>query len=268
MKCVATSFSAACAALEERCVPPKRCRTAYNIFYQAERNRIIASIPDRPKSSSSSSSASSSSSSAPSSASRRSKGGRPVPHGKIGFLDLARKISTAWKNLSDQERSHYIEIARVDKKRYLQEKEAWKSSVAELERIHSSDEPLPTKSSSSIRMKMMPKHKSTSSTTKMKNLFPSSAQGLTLRISHAAGSSRNARLPSLDIAEAMEPTPIRHDVATDPHFPLPYSCFMENLNSVVINDTDPYSALEVQSLHCVARQLDSASLKFIIERLS
>eukprot|EP00977_Amphora_coffeiformis_P015009 scaffold4286_cov92-Amphora_coffeaeformis.AAC.9 len=238
---MASSGSVTSASLEERCVPPKRCRTAYNIFYQAERNRIVASIPS------------------PSEPSKRpSRGGRPVPHGKIGFLDLARKISVAWKNLSDEERSKYVEIARVDKTRYLEEKAAWKNSVAELERIHSSTESLPSK-------KML-KTKISSSKGQMNGSFPS-VPGI-----------RHPRVvsPSLrsfpNTQDALEPTPICSMVLADPYTPLPYSsatiATFANDNAKMNFRNHSYSALEVQSLQHVSRQLDTASLSFIIDRLS
>ena len=219
--------------LEERCVPPKRCRTAYNIFYQAERNRIVAAIPDQPKSSS-----------------PKGSKGRPAPHGKIGFQDLARKISAAWKGLTDDERSEYITIARADKERYLQEKEAWQDSVAELERIHSSWS-LENISWGQSRSK---KSNKISKTNQCSSRTPSA-----ICPPHLISPSRTPS-PILASDNIFEPTPISHMESIDPYAPMSYGCmgFIDY----------SFSQVEVQSLERVSRELDTASLKFIIARFS
>lgn len=61
-----------------------------------------------------------------------------LPKGKIGFEDLAQTISESWKNLDDETRAIFVDLARLDMERYLAEKEAWQASVAELARVHSS----------------------------------------------------------------------------------------------------------------------------------
>lgn len=104
--------------LNPLCLPTHRCRSAYNIFYQAERLRILASIPDKEDSCSS--------------------GRRRKAHGKIGFQDLAKSIATAWKALDTEARAEYVEAAQCDKERYLREKAEWQDYVARLEKVHSS----------------------------------------------------------------------------------------------------------------------------------
>lgn len=86
---------------EER-TKPKRPLSAYNWFFQTERQRILDETPTR-------------------------KEGKPRrSHGKIGFADLARMIAAKWKSLSKEERQSYDEKAAIDKQRYQREMEEWK----------------------------------------------------------------------------------------------------------------------------------------------
>lgn len=86
---------------------PKRCLTAYNIFFQQERQRLLDSLPAR--------------------SGVKSK----KAHGKIGFAELGRTISRNWKAVTAEQKEYYYELAKVDKKRYLKEMEEWKPSLAE-----------------------------------------------------------------------------------------------------------------------------------------
>jgi HMG-box domain len=86
---------------------PKRPLSAYNFFFQNERQAILQDIPTRTE-------------------------GKPRrSHGKIGFADLARSIAAKWRNLSDQDRAVFDERAVVDKARYRKEMEEWKKSQLE-----------------------------------------------------------------------------------------------------------------------------------------
>lgn len=81
---------------------PKRPLSAYNWFFQTERQRILEETPTR-------------------------KEGKPRrSHGKIGFADLARMIAAKWKSLSKEERAIYDEKAAIDKQRYQREMDEWK----------------------------------------------------------------------------------------------------------------------------------------------
>jgi HMG-box domain len=81
---------------------PKRPLSAYNWFFQTERQRILEETPTR-------------------------KEGKPRrSHGKIGFADLARLIAAKWKSLSKEERASYDEKAVIDKQRYQREMKEWK----------------------------------------------------------------------------------------------------------------------------------------------
>lgn len=229
------SATSASLSLEERCAPPKRCRTAYNIYYQAERNRIVASLPEPPK--------------LPSKKVSTKKGGRPVPHGKIGFQDLARQISASWKNLSDEERSKYIESARADKERYLEEKRVWQNSVAELERIHSSGS-LTRITTDKTKEARKNAHRINM---QMNNRFHPTAPP------SPGGSRPDFTIPSRSPSpglDVFEPTPIGQMESIDPYAPIPYQA------------DRVYSQVEAQSLQCISRRLDKDSLQFIVSRLS
>ena len=81
---------------------PKRPLSAYNLFFQAERERILRYAPERPE-------------------------GKPRrSHGKIGFAALARAIAERWKNIEAWERKMYDSKAAQEKLRYTTEMEHWK----------------------------------------------------------------------------------------------------------------------------------------------
>ncbi|GKY95425.1 hypothetical protein MPSEU_000504000 [Mayamaea pseudoterrestris] len=87
---------------------PKRSLSAYNFFFQAQRQNILNAIPSRDDDKP-----------------RRS-------HGKIGFADLARLIASRWKNIDQQEKAVYQQLAADDKARYYREMEVWKKEQIEL----------------------------------------------------------------------------------------------------------------------------------------
>ena len=86
---------------------PKRCLTAYNIFFQQERQRLLKTLPAR--------------------AGVKSK----KAHGKIGFAELGRAISRSWKSVTAEQKAYYRKLAAQDKKRYQREMEEWKAKLAE-----------------------------------------------------------------------------------------------------------------------------------------
>uniref|UniRef100_A0A7S3KVP0 HMG box domain-containing protein n=1 Tax=Amphora coffeiformis TaxID=265554 RepID=A0A7S3KVP0_9STRA len=85
---------------------PKRCLTAYNIFFQQERQRLLKTLPAR--------------------AGVKSK----KAHGKIGFAELGRAISRSWKSVTVEQKAYYRKLAAQDKKRYQREMEEWKAKLA------------------------------------------------------------------------------------------------------------------------------------------
>ena len=203
---------------EDLCTPPKRCRTAYNIFYQDERRRILDSIPN-------------------SVAKPKFSKGRKL-HGKIGFQDLSRAISAAWKALAPPKKEKYMEIARKDKERYLREKEAWHEAVAELEREHSTQPPLVDYSQVG-----MTKKKATNNIIKVYG---------TESHSHSTAS----------MSPVCHHTQTKSEGAPQNYYPL------ERPLPIPCNGFQPYSKLELKSLKNVSQKLDKASIDFLISRFA
>ena len=84
-----------------------QCLTAYNCFFQEERQRLLKTLPAR--------------------AGVKSK----KAHGKIGFSELGKTISRNWKKITPAQKAYYYDLAAKDKKRYLREMEEWKAHLAE-----------------------------------------------------------------------------------------------------------------------------------------
>ena len=89
---------------------PKRCLTAYNLFFHNEREKLLKSrsVPDE---------------------SDKSK------QGKIGFGPLARMVSAKWKEATDEEKAHFTALAKKDRERYDKEMREWRSMQAKLEQL-------------------------------------------------------------------------------------------------------------------------------------
>lgn len=272
--------------------PPKRCRTAYNIFYQDERIRILNSIPDNP-------------------CAKMSKGRKT--HGKIGFQNLAKAIAAAWKALSPLEKQKYDEMARVDKERYLKEKQEWQDSVAELERQHSS-EPLDysslgiqtkkyTKATKATPVTPCAKHHSTSPTSpvaKQSTTFAGNPQEKSVAESHSTFPGK-PRYPYLDMEPlqlhkkfapcndlagisliSLKSNAFKHKAAYHRRTPLQknqaFQCDpMKPLRLAPVDVVplklpstgfEPFSAVEIRSLAKVSKELDRASLDFLVNRFA
>ena len=106
---------------------PKRPLSAYNLFFKHARDEMLASTAS---SGSTAYDHSKHATTLQSPSARRdlSKRGRPPPHRKIGFAEMARQIGAQWKALEGDRREHFESLARVDKQRYLREMEAWKAA--------------------------------------------------------------------------------------------------------------------------------------------
>ena len=97
---------------------PNRPLSAYNLFFQAERAAMLGddikatATADHPP---------------------PEKGQKRIhrkTHGKIGFADMARNIGQKWKDLPDDEKKPFMELATKEKDRYVRELEAWKAEQA------------------------------------------------------------------------------------------------------------------------------------------
>jgi hypothetical protein len=122
---------------------PKRPMSAYNVFFKEQREILLSGIPDKKEEEGKVEEKDPSSDSggmdntdrpngdvrqlpAASKPSRRNRNpGRPKPHGKMGFEEMAKIIGHRWKNLNAEEKFRYQEYAKVDRQRYESEKAIW-----------------------------------------------------------------------------------------------------------------------------------------------
>jgi hypothetical protein len=98
---------------------PKRPLSAYNIFFQHEREKIITDAPEQELSLDFIISVQKMASK------RKEKRRHRKTHGKIGFADLARKIAEKWKKLDSESKSYFEARAEAEKARYKRELEVW-----------------------------------------------------------------------------------------------------------------------------------------------
>ena len=131
---------------------PKRPLSSYNLFFKHTRDELLASTSS---SGSTTYDHSKHATTLQSPSARRdlSKKGRPPPHRKIGFGEMARQIGAKWKALDGDRREHFESLARVDKQRYLREMEAWKVAGGDKDIGTAS----PTGASKSLRKVTAPK---------------------------------------------------------------------------------------------------------------
>ncbi len=129
---------------------PKRPLSAYNIFFKEERTKILSEIPDkklREQRSSKRSRGDGDNEEAEEDEDDTSDKGeedcdddegdgdegkqkkttdkkrKRIPHGKIGFENLAKVVGQRWKDLVEVRRDHYKQLADMDMKRYREEME-------------------------------------------------------------------------------------------------------------------------------------------------
>lgn len=102
---------------------PKRPLSAYNIFFRVERQRILGEglskeyeITDQ------------------------SKRKHRKTHGKVGFAEMAQKISTKWKSMPSSERQPFEQEAHIEKQRYNHEVKQWRKDRDKLAAIESGKE--------------------------------------------------------------------------------------------------------------------------------
>jgi HMG-box domain len=92
---------------------PKRPLSAYNLFFQAERNNLIYSMPN----------VNHAHGYVFNESEIKSQGRKP--HGKIGFAELAQKIAKKWKSLDESEKAVYEARAYIEKESYRKVLENW-----------------------------------------------------------------------------------------------------------------------------------------------
>eukprot|EP00977_Amphora_coffeiformis_P011689 scaffold2820_cov160-Amphora_coffeaeformis.AAC.11 len=88
---------------------PKRPLSAYNLFFQSERGRLLAQLPPR--------------------VGRQPKNS----HGKLGFKDMATTIGKRWRELDDFSKAPYLQLAKQEKIRYEEAKADYRRRLQQQE---------------------------------------------------------------------------------------------------------------------------------------
>jgi len=95
---------------------PKRPLSAYNIFFRFERQSLLGEEVAKDHKVNS-----------------QAKRKHRKTHGKIGFADMARTISSKWKSMDPEEKKPFEVQAATEKQKYLIALEEWKKEQAERE---------------------------------------------------------------------------------------------------------------------------------------
>lgn len=113
---------------------PKRPLSAYNLFFQSERQRILRGTSHGEETPDDDAAANTILLQKILSRSRGQGGRHKKPakkrehvktHGKIGFVQLAKTVGAKWKGLDDASRAVYTALAAVEKTRYRKEVDLW-----------------------------------------------------------------------------------------------------------------------------------------------
>ena len=95
---------------------PKRPLSAYNIFFRSERQALLGEEVTKAHD-----------------LKRQAKRKHRKTHGKIGFAEMARRISSKWKSMDSEQKETFERQAANEKKKYLKALEEWKKEQAERE---------------------------------------------------------------------------------------------------------------------------------------
>lgn len=120
---------------------PKRPLSAYNIFFQEERNRILESIPDKDKKTNENESEGPAAKKNPK---------KKRPHGKIDFEGLAKQIGQKWKNIGSEELERCKKLAAKDTERYEEEMKEYRAKLEEVKNSPSPQENKKQKAETSV----------------------------------------------------------------------------------------------------------------------
>eukprot|EP00977_Amphora_coffeiformis_P020817 scaffold8553_cov111-Amphora_coffeaeformis.AAC.3 len=105
---------------------PKRQLNAYNIFFQNERNRLLATLAEP------------------------QEGSRGNARRGIGFAELARHVSKEWKKANPETRSYFYKLQHEDGERHKGEMEEYKA-LLKAQRSHQMQDPTPDTTASALQ---------------------------------------------------------------------------------------------------------------------
>merc|ERR1712224_267211 len=103
---------------------PKRPLSAYNLFFQSERIKIIDELSSDTEAGKADRFTKKNESKQKDSKRSSTKSRKP-PHGKVGFEELGRLIGARWKELPEEEKKDYQDKAVEESNRYAMEMEEY-----------------------------------------------------------------------------------------------------------------------------------------------